>query len=267
MNSQTAVPHDLIRVLVADSNQTESQLLTSALRRQQRMRVAHCRAELAHCLFALRSAPIDIAVLSADAADHACLIDTVRGVHGAYPNLGLVLMLDSYDRELVVNAMRAGARGLFCKASQPFRALCRCISVVHQGQLWANTEQIGYVVDALNIIPAAKMLNAKGERLLSDREGQLVNFVAEGLGNRNIAQLIGIKENSVKKALLRVYDKLGVSNRVELVLYVLAHRAGGWQADKPSQLSISARGVASLDVSTLSGVGIDGKAGKHPHTR
>ena len=54
--------------------------------------------------------------------------------------------------------------------------------------------------------------------MLTPREDQVVNLVAEGIGNRDIAQQLGIKENTVKKSLMRIYDKVGVSNRVELVL-------------------------------------------------
>jgi DNA-binding NarL/FixJ family response regulator len=96
--------------------------------------------------------------------------------------------------------------------------------VVHQGQLWANTEQMGYIIDALKSNPTLQVINARGEGLLTAREAQVVNLVAEGLGNRGIAELLHIKENTVKKSLLRIYDKLGVSNRVELVLYALTHR-------------------------------------------
>ena len=223
MKFPSGAGRDPIRVLLADSNQTQSQLLSSALRRQPSMEVACCRDELSHCLEALRSAPADIVLLGDSPSHHDCLTVTLRGLHENYPETGLILLLDSYDRNLVVNAMRAGARGLFCRASQPFRALRRCIAVVHQGQLWANTEQVGYVIDALNSNPTLHVLNAKGESLLTAREGQLVNLVAEGLGNRGIAQLLHIKENTVKKSLLRIYDKLGISNRVELVLYALTH--------------------------------------------
>ena len=68
----------------------------------------------------------------------------------------------------------------FCEASQVFRALCRCISVVHQGQFWANSEQIGYIIDALKSGLTANISNAKGEPLLSEREGQLANFARLG---------------------------------------------------------------------------------------
>jgi DNA-binding NarL/FixJ family response regulator len=153
-------------------------------------------------------------------------------------------VLDSFDRNLVVRAMRAGARGLFCRASQPFRALCRCISVIHEGQFWASTEQVSYIVDALRSNLSPRVVNAKGENLLTAREEQVVNQVVEGIGNREIGQLLGIKENTVKKSLLRIYDKLGVSNRVELVLYALTHwapeRAGPAPTKPPSAPARSA---------------------------
>jgi DNA-binding NarL/FixJ family response regulator len=236
-----------ISVLIADSNQTQSQLLTSALRRRRGLSVACCPGELPQCLEALRSTSADIVLLGDGPTDHDRQIDTVRGVHGAYPNVGVVLLLDSYDRYLVVNAMRAGARGLFCRASQPFRALCRCISVVHRGQFWASTEQISFIIDALNSNLSPRLLNAKGECLLTEREQETVNLVAEGLGNREMAQLLCIKENSVKKSVLRIYDKLGVSNRVELVLYALTHR-GECRSTSPPPVRVAVPGFASSRV-------------------
>ncbi len=224
MKASSGASQSLIRVLVADSNQTQSQLLSSALRRQPGLRVSCCSSQVSDCLQALRTSPIDILLLGDGPSDHDHLVETLRSLHANFPRLGLILLLDSYDRNLVVHAMRSGVRGLFCRASQPFRALCRCISVVHQGQYWANTEQLGFVVEALSSAPVTRVINTKGEGMLTPREEQIVNLVAEGIGNREIADQLGIKENTVKKCLLRTYDKLGVSNRVELVLYTLAHR-------------------------------------------
>jgi len=213
-----------IRVLVADSNQTQSHLLSSALRRYPGLKVTCCGADLADCRQALSAASVDVLLLGDGPAEHQELIATLRGLHNGYPQIGLILLLDSYDRNLVVNAMRAGAHGLFCRASQPFRALCRCITVVHGGQFWASTEQIQYVIEALSSSAPSRVINAQGEGLLTSREDQVVNLVAEGAGNRQVALRLGITENTVKKSLLRIYDKLGVSNRVELVLYALTHR-------------------------------------------
>ena len=216
--------HGAIRVLVADSNQTQSQLLSSALRRQPGFHITCCRAELSECLKALEAAPADVVVIGDGLANNGHKYQALRGLHAAYPHVGLILLLDCYDRELVVNAMRSGARGLFCRACQPFKALCRCIHAVHKGEIWANAEQVHFLIDALATAAPTRLINAKGEELLTEREEQFVAQVAEGISNREIAEQLGIKENTVKKALLRIYDKLGVSNRVELVLYALAHR-------------------------------------------
>jgi DNA-binding NarL/FixJ family response regulator len=224
MKASSGGSHERIRVLVADSNQTQSHLLSGALRRHPRLKVTCCRGDLTACLQALSTAPVDVLLLGDGPSEHHELIAILRGLHSNHPGIGLVLLLDSYDRNLVVNAMRAGAHGLFCRASEPFRALCRCITAVHGGQFWANTEQIQYVIEALSSSTPSRVINAKGEGLLTAREDQVVNLVAEGAGNKEIARQLGITENTVKKSLLRIYDKLGISNRVELVLYALTHR-------------------------------------------
>jgi DNA-binding NarL/FixJ family response regulator len=136
---------------------------------------------------------VDIVLLVDSPTDHDNLIQTLRTLHANHADVGLILLLDCYDRDLVVNAMRAGAHGLFCRACQPFRALCRCISVVHQGQFWANTEQMGYVIEALSSATPSRVINAKGEGLLTAREDQVVNLVAEGIGNRDIGHQLGVK--------------------------------------------------------------------------
>ncbi len=223
MKSFSGASRESIRVLIADSNQTQSQLLSSALRRQAVLRVTCCQSAVSDCLQALKLVPADVVLLGDGPSEHEALISKLRELHSIHPGIGVILLLDSYDRDLVVNAMRAGARGLFCRANQPFRALCRCITVVHQGQFWANTEQMSYVVEALNHSTPSRVLNARGEGLLTPREDQVVSLVAEGIGNREVALQLGVKENTVKKSLLRIYDKLGVSNRVELVLYALTH--------------------------------------------
>jgi DNA-binding NarL/FixJ family response regulator len=214
----------VISVLVADSNQTQSQLLCGGLRRQGTFKVASVPARLSECLSIIESDPPDVVLLADRMGNQRQqLYELVRGIHTASPNLAMVILLDNYDRELVVNSLRAGARGLFCLASMPFKYLCRCVTSVHQGQYWTNTEQMRYLIDALSIGPSVRLINARGQVVLTPREEQIVNLVTEGLNNRDIARGLNLKENTVKKSLLRIYDKLGVSNRVELVLYALSH--------------------------------------------
>jgi DNA-binding NarL/FixJ family response regulator len=252
MELLSQVTRECIRVLVADSNRMQSEVLSAALRRQAGVKITCCHGELADCLDAMRSALVDVVLLGERSTDHDQVIDTVRVLHASHPDVSLILLLDSYDRALVVSAMRAGARGLFCGSRQPFRALCRCISVVHKGQFWVNTEQMGYVIEAASSTSSARViLNAKGEGLLTPREEQVVTLVAEAIGNRGIAQQLGIKENTVKKSLIRIYDKLGVSNRVELVLYALTYRGLETGSARPSK-HFSATEQRALDRLVLS---------------
>jgi len=224
MSSPSGPSPEVVSVLVADSNQTQSQLLCGALRRQGAFKVGVCRAQLSECLSVLESDTADVLLLADGLTDDRDrLYELLRGVHSGHPDLAIVLLLDNYDRELVVNSLRAGARGLFCLASMPFKSLCRCIISVHQGQYWTNTEQMRYLIDALSIGPSVRLINSRGQVVLTPREEQTVNLVTEGLNNRDIARELNLKENTVKKSLLRIYDKLGVSNRVELVLYALSH--------------------------------------------
>lgn len=225
MSNPSGVNRDLIHVLLADSNQTQSQLLSSALRRQPSLRIFCCGGDVVSTLKAMSSTPIDVVLLGNGPTDLDRLMATILALHANQPHVSLILLIDSYDRNLVVKALRAGVRGLFCRASQPFRNLCRCIKAVHRGQYWANTEQVGYVIDALNAASCARVVNARNEGMLTPRQEQIVNLVLEGICNREIAQQLGIKENTVKKSLFRTYEKLGVSNRVELALYALSHRS------------------------------------------
>ena len=147
----------------------------------------------------------------------------MRRVHLCYPAVAKVLLVESYDRELVVSAFRSGARGIFCISDTHFRLLCRCIQRVAGGQIWANTEQMTFLLDLVSEVPSLRVLNSRGHQLLTPREEQVVALVAEGLSNRDIARELNLSEHTIKKYLFHIFDKLGISSRVELVLYAVNH--------------------------------------------
>jgi DNA-binding NarL/FixJ family response regulator len=214
----------VIRVLVADSNQMRSQLLVSALRRRPEFAITACAMDAEGILSSITSPPPGVAVLNPQNFHDASQDLTVlRRLHLAHPHIAKVLLLDSYDRDLVVSAFRAGAKGLFCFAESPFRLLCKCIHSVHQGQVWANAEQLRYLLDVVTHVPSLRVVNAVGLKLLTPREEQVVALVADGLNNRSIAQELNLSEHTVKKYLFRIFDKLGISSRVELVLYAVSN--------------------------------------------
>jgi len=211
-----------IGVLVADSNPMQSQLLTGALRRRPEFAVHSCELNLDIILDALDADEIHVLVFKADQGGRSDF-SLLRRLHNLHPQIDKIVLLDSYDRELVVNAFRAGARCLFCFAHPPFRLLCKCIPCVYDGQVWPNSEQLQFLLDALSQTSLPRIVNVKGEKLLTEREEQVVALVADGFSNREIARDLKLSEHTIKKYLFRVFDKLGVSSRVELVLYAVNH--------------------------------------------
>jgi len=150
-----------------------------------------------------------------------------------HPAINKVSLLDNYNRDLVVNAFRSGARGLFCFSEYPFRMLCKCLQSVHQGQVWANNTQFQYLLETVSQVASLRMVNPRGMRLLTPREELVVALVADGLSNREVAQELNLSEHTIKKYLFRIFDKLGISSRVELVLYAVNHggaRQAEWMA-------------------------------------
>ncbi|HTR67216.1 MAG TPA: response regulator transcription factor [Terriglobales bacterium] len=221
-------------VLLADSNRTQRELLVSGLRRRTDLHLITCELTTDEILEAASPAALDVAVLNVTHPRSGWPdLTIVRRLHLARPDMAKILLLDFYDRDLVVNAFRSGALGLFCLAESPFRMLGKCIHSVHRGEIWANNQQIRFLLETVSQVPSLRMIDAQGTRLLTPREEQVVALVADGLSNREVAAELKLSEHTVKKYLFRIFDKLGISSRVELVLYAVNHggpRQAEWMA-------------------------------------
>ncbi len=222
MSVPSAVASDAIPVLIADSNRMQAQLLTSALRRHSEFRIATCRMDSVAILQAVTTKLPRVAVLSLSApADISETMLALRRFHLALPEIPKIVLVDACDRELAISVFRSGARGIFAINEANLRLLCRCLLRVAAGQIWVNTEQLNYLMDVISEVPSVRVLNSRGNSILTPREDQVVALVAEGLGNRQIARDLNLSEHTVKKYLFRIFEKLGVSSRVELVLYAV----------------------------------------------
>lgn len=210
----------VIRVLVADSGPLQSQLLSRALRSRREFEVSAVALDTAALQSFLQENHADVALIAGNQVPDWALLRWLRITH---PKIPTVLLAESDDRELVVRALRAGAKGIFLFTHDPFRLLCKCISQVARGEVWISNQQIHYVLDALSEVPTLRVVNANGRTLLTPREEQVVALVADGLSNRDVAGELGLSEHTIKKYLLRIFDKVGISSRVELVLYAMSH--------------------------------------------
>jgi DNA-binding NarL/FixJ family response regulator len=212
-----------ISILVADENRMACQLLASSLERKSNFKVIDTAVNIQEALHSLKRERADVVVMSVNLKDGPLSgLDLLRDVRVSFPRTRSIVLVNLSDRELVVEAFRNGARGIFSR-SQSFKMLCKCIECVNRGQIWANTDQIQFILEALGPQGSARVVNAKGEEVLSKREKEVVACVAEGLNNRQIAQQLHLSEHTVKNYLLRICDKVGSSGRIELMLYALTH--------------------------------------------
>jgi two-component system, NarL family, nitrate/nitrite response regulator NarL len=218
---QHRTPTVSIRVLVADDTLVHTQLLGEALRREQHFDVTIASSSQ-DVVQAFNRHSIDVAVISVNLDDqvlHGCIL--LRQLRSVDPRIRSVFLLDSSKQEIVLQAFRAGARGLFSR-HESIETLAKCIRSVHEGQIWANSQQMCYAVEALAALPEVRALDANGLSLLSKRELEVVRCLAEGLTNREIAERLALSQHTVKNYLFRVFEKTGVSNRLELLFMTLS---------------------------------------------
>jgi len=222
MSARATPTSGAMSILVADSNRMQVQLLAGALRRHPEFHITTCPMDTASILKAVTPKLPRVALLClSPPADIPETILTMRRFHLSHPAVPKVVLVTSCDRDLIVSAFRSGARGIFAISDSNMRLLYKCLLRVAAGQIWINTEQLNLVIDLISEVPSLRVVNSSGNPLLTPREEQVVALVAEGLGNRQIARELNLSEHTIKKYLFRIFEKLGVSSRVELVLYAV----------------------------------------------
>ncbi len=221
MQSTQGPEGEMIRVLVVDDTRIHTQLLAEALRRDQQLDVRSSAVPSSDLAETVKQQHIQVIVLSSNIDEEPLLgFELLRQVRATNPQILAIMLLDSSKRETVLQAFHAGARGIFSRHDS-VESLSRCIRSVYQGQIWANSEQVGFAVEALAASPVVRAVDANGLTLLSKREMDVVRSLAEGLTNREIAERLGLSQHTIKNYLFRVYDKLGVSSRLELLFMTL----------------------------------------------
>jgi len=143
-----------------------------------------------------------------------------------------IVLLDSSEREQVIQAFSHGAKGVLSE-NDGFEALCKCIRCVDGGQVWADSGQLQWIVQALGEREPVHIVSGTGTPLLTERQEQIVRMLAEGMTNTVICSKLRLSPHTVKNHLFHIYNKLGISNRTELLFYALASRDGPPREDDP----------------------------------
>jgi two-component system, NarL family, nitrate/nitrite response regulator NarL len=232
------------RILVSETVSMSCRLLADELQRHEHCFVA-AAASTKKVFRLLASGSFDIVLIGIGSSENSLdRIRLVRQIRSLHPEINIIVLLDSLERALVVEAFRSGAQGVFCRMDS-FETLCKCIRCVYQGQVWAGSAELRSLIDALVEDGRSGESSFEGPRTLSQREQQITRLVAEGYSNRQISQQLQLSEHTIKNYLFRIFEKLGVATRVELTLYALKYTKSSTPERPKKPVSFSSSTLSS----------------------
>jgi DNA-binding NarL/FixJ family response regulator len=225
MHTARQAPSSDVKVLIAEADEMNCQLVEAAFRpRRNRVTVVARAVASDHAIDLLKETQPDIVIVSAELQDGPLEgYRVLRELRILQCRTRAIMLLRSREPGFVIDAFRYGARGVIFR-DEPIETLSKCIHAVHAGQVWANSLHLGFLVEALVQATPLCLKDAHGMDLLSKREEDVVRLVADGMTNKDVSAQLGLSEHTVRNYLFRIFEKLGVSTRVELVLYCLQAR-------------------------------------------
>lgn len=202
-------------------------MVAALCRYRKRLSVVACATDSAEILKAYTAKKPDVCIISAHLKDgNSSGITVARELHAAHEEARVLMLVDTLERGVVADAFRAAALGVFPRDGA-FEDLYKGIQKVNTGQIWASNEQLQYLVESIADASSGAITDAKGNTLLTRREQDLVDLVAQGRTNRDISRELHLSEHTVRNYLFRIFNKLGTSNRLELALYAINHKESG----------------------------------------
>jgi len=151
-------------------------------------------------------------------------IETLRELSRLSLQTRTIILTEAIESEQAVEALQLGAHGIILKHAA-LKLLLKSIRCVNNGEFWLGHERVLDLIHAVRRM--APYRGAPGERRdfgLTPREVQVIKLISSGYTNKDLAKQLGITENTTKHHITNIFDKLGVSNRMELVLFALEHR-------------------------------------------
>jgi two-component system nitrate/nitrite response regulator NarL len=151
-------------------------------------------------------------------------LEAMRAIMTKSPRVKIVLLTSTITQHQIIEALQIGARGIVLKDSVA-GDLSQALRAVLGGDYWIGGERVANLVKALQQL-MAQAASAPDRKTygLTPRELEVVACIVEGCSNRDIAKQFNISEETVKRHLSNVFDKTGVSTRLELALFTIAHK-------------------------------------------
>ena len=209
-----------IRVILADSQAIYRVGMRKVFALEDDIRVVAQAETLENLYAALQRFPTDVVLLEGQLI--AGTVDAIPQFVRRAPNAKLIVQVSESDESNTVELYRRGVRCVVPRSISP-DLLVKCVRKIAAGETWIDNQSISWVIDAYRA-QAASLTNPRTQPRLSDKELAIIACITRGMRNKEIAYQIGTTEQVVKNYLRKVYDKLGVSDRLELALYCLHHQ-------------------------------------------
>jgi DNA-binding NarL/FixJ family response regulator len=209
-----------IRVILADSQAIYRVGMRKIFALEDDIRVVAQAETLENLYAALLRFPTDVVLL--EGALIAGTVDAIPNFVRRAPDAKLIVQVSESDEGNTVELYRRGVRGVVPRSISP-DLLIKCVRKIAAGETWIDNQSISWVIDAYRA-QAKALTNPKTQPKLSEKELAIIACITRGMRNKEIAYQIGTTEQVIKNYLRKVYDKLGVSDRLELALYCLHHQ-------------------------------------------
>jgi DNA-binding NarL/FixJ family response regulator len=234
-----------IRVIVADTQAIFRAGLRKIFALEDDLRVVGQSETLAQTLSAVRKFSSDILIFEAALAPNPAeaVVDLLRQV----PSLRIVVVTPEPNEELTLELFRRGAHGIVSREIEP-EMLVECLRKVAQNEVWLDSKGTQWVLEAYRT-QGSRPSSSRTKVQLTPKESLIVSCVTQGMKNKEIALRVGTTEQVVKNYLRKVYDKLGVADRLELALFCLHNRVlEGVKLPSPPQQPSPGNGAAAVAV-------------------
>lgn len=149
-------------------------------------------------------------------------LDALREITETDAQLRTIVLTSSISKRQIVEALQLGARGIVLKSS--LDQLFQCIDAVRAGEYWIDGQRTANVMQILQQLAQEGRGDAKNNYGLTEREMEVVQLVCEGLGNKEIADRLKIAGETVKRHMTNIFNKVGMSSRLELALFAIDHQ-------------------------------------------
>lgn len=209
-----------IRVILADTQAIYRVGTKKIFALEDDIRVVAQAENLGQVLAAVSKFPADVLLFEAAITPNSP--EAIGEVLKRSPHLKVIVLSPENDEDTTVEYFRRGVRGLLPRNIAP-EMLVKCVRKVFVGETWIDNQSVNWVIEAYRA-QAAQLTSPRPKTKLSDKELLIISCVTQGMRNKEIANEIGTTEQVVKNYLRKVYDKLGVSDRLELALYCIHHR-------------------------------------------